>query len=241
MAFDLSRPPSAKGGSLAAQYGQMMNRRQPGGISSISPGSRAVSYTDPVMKAKAKFFDNRKDVTYDRAQRRLQQENYNLLDRLTMFKPVEGTGGTLLQSTVPGGPTIAEAQAARARQFGPTFKEIMSDINYGAGQIAQGLAEKGSPLINLAKSVGSGVQNFVTNTLPSMVPEPLMQNIDKGLGAFNNFMQSGQNFNMLLMALPPRERRIYDREIMKPGMTRENAYRIAKGIRQMSMGGVASL
>ena len=57
----------------------------------------------------------------------------------------------------------------------------------------------------------------------------------------SDFIQSGQNFNTLLMGLRPEQRRIYDLEIMKPGMTRENAYRIAKGIKQMSMGGVASL
>ena len=74
-----------------------------------------------------------------------------------------------------------------------------------------------------------------------MVPEPLIQNINKGLGAFDNFMQSGRDFNMMLMALRPEQRRVYDEEIMKPGMTREQAYQTAISTRQMAMGGVASL
>ena len=147
--------------SPAAQYGRMINQGQAGGMKSISPGARAMSYTDPVERVRAELFDNRQDVSRNRLQRRLDQRQGNLLDSLTMFKPVSGSSN-LLQSTVPGGPTIAETQAERARQFGPTLKEIMSDINYGAGQIAQGLAEKGTPLMNLLKNIYGGVQNFFT-------------------------------------------------------------------------------
>ena len=68
---------------------------------------------------RAERFDNRQDVSRDRLQRSLNQRQANLLDRLTMFKPVTGSSN-LLQSVTPGGPTIAETQSARARQFGPT-------------------------------------------------------------------------------------------------------------------------
>ena len=236
MAFDLSRPPSAQGGSLAAQYGQMMNRRQPGGISSISPQAKKDAF---VNIQRGKFFDGR-NVPEERVFRRTAQDTLDTQFKNRFTRPVVGSSN-LLQMTADAPRSLADNRMLLANQLGPTPREILGDMAFAGGSILQNLAQKGTPLMNFAKSVGSGVQNFFTNTLPSMVPEPLMQNINKGLGAFDNFMQSGQNFNMLLMALPPRQRRIYDREIMKPGMTRENAYRIAKGMRQMSMGGVASL
>ena len=147
--------------SAAAQYGRMINQGQAGGMKSISPDARAMSYTNPLERIRAQLFDNRQDVSLNRLQRRLDQRNANLLDKFTMFKPVQGSSN-LLQSVTPGGPSIAETQAERARQFGPTFKELMSDINFAAGQIGQGLAEKGTPLMNLMKSIYGGVQNFFT-------------------------------------------------------------------------------
>jgi len=237
MAFDLSRPPSAKGGSLAAQYGQMMNRRQPGGISSISPQAKKDAF---VNIQRGKFFDGRK-VPEERVFRRTAQDTLDRQFKNRFTRPVGGSKSNLLQMTADAPQSLTDFRMSLANRLGPTPREVFGDMAYAGGQILQNLAEKGTPLMNLAKSVGSGVQNFFTNTLPSMVPEPLMQNFDKGLGAFNNFMQSGQNFNMLLMALPPRQRRIYDLEIMKPGMTREQAYRTAVRTKQMAMGGVVNL
>ncbi len=193
-----------------------------------------------IARGRKEFFSNRPDVSDDRALRRMTQADETQRFKNLYTKPVAGSSN-LLQMTADAPRSLADNRMLLANQLGPTPREILGDMAFAGGSILQNLAQKGTPLMNFAKSVGSGVQNFFTNTLPSMVPEPLMQNINKGLGAFDNFMQSGQNFNMLLMALPPRQRRIYDREIMKPGMTRENAYRIAKGMRQMSMGGVASL
>lgn len=237
MAFDLSRPPSAKGGSLAAQYGQMMNRRQPGGISSISPQAKRDAF---VNIQRGKFFDGRK-VPEERVFRRTVQDTFDRQFKNRFSRPVGGSKSNLLQMTKDAPQSLTDFRMSLANQLGPTPREVFGDMAYAGGQILQNLAEKGTPIMNMAKAVGSGVQNFFTDTLPSMVPEPLIQNINKGLGAFDNFMQSGQNFNMLLMALPPRQRRIYDLEIMKPGMTREQAYRTAIRTKQMATGGVVNL
>lgn len=206
--------------SPAAQYGRMINQGQAGGMKSISPGARAMSYTDPVERVRAELFDNRQDVSRDRLQRRLNQRQGNLLDKLTMFKPVSGSSN-LLQSTVPGGPTIAETQAERARQFGPTFKEIMSDINYGAGQIGKGLAEKGTPLMNLLKSIYGGVQNFFT---PNQGPVPTDQ--------FASFKQGMNNAQLGLF-------NYYINRGNSPEYARNAA--LSGVVPQMAMGGVASL
>ena len=114
----------------------------------------------------------------------------------------------------------------------------MGDMGRGIGSMFQGLAEKGTPMMNLAKGLYSGVQNFLSpmNPMPSI--NTGIENLQSG---FNNFMQSGQNFNMMLGALTPQQRMVYDQEIMVPGTTREDAYRKAKGIQRMAMGGISSL
>jgi hypothetical protein len=174
------------------------------------------------------FFDNRPDISNQRLDNR--QIQADLLERFkqTQMKPVMGSSN-LMQSVTPGGPTLVDESMRLANLYGPTPRELMSDIGFGFSEIGKGLAEKGTPLMNLMKSIYGGVQNF-------FAPK-----IEGAMGAVDNFMQSGQNFNMLLMALPPRQRRIYDLEIMKPGMTREQAYRTAIRTKQMAMGGVANL
>ena len=114
---------------------------QSGGIKSIAPSARAASYSDPVEKMRGKYFDNRQDVSRDRLERRLAQQQENTFNKLTMFKPVEGTDGTLLQSRTPGGPSIADVYAASARKYGPTPSELLSDIKYGAGKMFKGLGD----------------------------------------------------------------------------------------------------
>jgi len=174
------------------------------------------------------FFDNRPDISNQRLDNR--QIQADLLERFkqTQMKPVMGSSN-LMQSVTPGGPTLVDESMRLANLYGPTPRELMSDIGFGFSEIGKGLAEKGTPLMNLMKSIYGGVQNF-------FAPK-----IEGAMGAVDNFMQSGQNFNTLLMGLPPYQRRVYDMEIMKPGMTREEAFRTAIRTPQMAMGGVASL
>jgi hypothetical protein len=92
--------------------------------------------------------------------------------------------------------------------------------------------------MNLAKSLYGGVQNFLSpmNPMPSI--NTGIENLQSG---FNNFMQSGQDFNMLLAGLNPQQRMVYDQAIMVPGTTREDALRKAQNIQRMAMGGISSL
>lgn len=114
---------------------------QPGGIRSVAPSARAASYTDPVERMRGKYFDNRQDVSRDRLERRLAQQQQNVFDRLTMFKPVQGSSN-LLQSRTPGGPSIADVQMQTAMKYGPTLREIGSDIAYATGKTAGALGQK---------------------------------------------------------------------------------------------------
>jgi hypothetical protein len=90
----------------------------------------------------------------------------------------------------------------------------------------------------LGKTLG-GIQNFFApmNPMP-VINEALGSN---KLASLDNFMQSGRDFNMLLARLNPQQRRVYDQAIMVPGTTREDAFRQAKNIQQMAMGGISSL
>jgi len=154
-------------------YASMSNKGQPGGIRSIAPSARAVSYTDPVERMRGKYFDNRQDVSRDRLERRLAQQQENVFNRLTMFKPVEGTGGTLLQSRTPGGPSIADVYQASALKYGPTFSEIGSDIAYATGKTASALGQKVMSgevgLMGLAKSLYEQFTNSAAKAKDALV------------------------------------------------------------------------
>ncbi len=63
--------------------------------------------------------------------------------------------------------SVADKGKQLANLYGPTFKEIGSDIGYGLGNIAKGFAEKGTPLISLIKSLYGKGKDFVTQGIPS--------------------------------------------------------------------------
>jgi len=126
------------------------------------------------------------------------------------------------------GRTILSMQAPTLTAQAPTFKQLMGDMGRGLGSIGQGLVEKGTPMMNLAKSLFGGVQNFFGNQ------------IDKAQGFFANQMASQNQFNQQLSSLTPQQRMVYDQLIFQPGMTRENAYAQAVG-QGFAMGGIATL
>ena len=126
------------------------------------------------------------------------------------------------------GRTILSMQAPTLTAQAPTFKQLMGDMGRGLGSIGQGLVEKGTPMMNLAKSLFGGVQNFFGNQ------------IDKAQGFFANQMASQNQFNQQLLSLTPQQRMVYDQLIFQPGMTRENAYAQAVG-QGFAMGGIARL
>jgi len=126
------------------------------------------------------------------------------------------------------GRQILSMMAPELTAQAPTFGELMGDIGRGFGSIAQGFAEKGTPMMQLAKSLFGGVQNFFGNQM------------DKGQSFLANQMASQNQFNQQLLSLTPQQRMVYDRLITQPGMTRENAYAQAVG-QGFAMGGIATL
>lgn len=107
------------------------------------------------------FFKGRQDVSPNRLDRRqIQADLYEQFKSdPTKTKLVSGTTN-LYQATQPGGITLADKAQELAFKYGPTFKEIGGDIRYGIGSIMQGLAEKGTPLMQLGKAGIEGLQKF---------------------------------------------------------------------------------
>jgi len=115
------------------------------------------------------------------------------------------------------GQQILSMREPQLTAMAPTFGQLMGDVRGAFSSMGQGLAEKGTPMMNLAKSLFGGVQNF-----------------------FGNQMASSNQFNQQLLSLTPQQRMIYDRLVTQPGMTRERAYSsaIQSG---MASGGIATL
>ena len=105
------------------------------------------------------FFKGRQDVSNNRLDRRqIQKDLYEAFKKdPTKTKEV---AGNLYQAAQPGGITLADKAQELAFKYGPTFKEIGGDIRYGIGSIMQGLAEKGTPLMQLGKAGIEGLQKF---------------------------------------------------------------------------------
>ena len=153
------------------------------------------------------FFDNRQDVSNNRLDRRqIQADLINQFKNKQMERvgdtgridPITGQlTGALFQSRTPGGPTLADESMRLANMYGPTLKEIGSDIGYGFSQIGKGLAEKGTPLMNLLKSIYGGVQSFFTPNQGS-VPTDQFASFKQGmnnaqLGLFNYYINKGNS------------------------------------------------
>ena len=132
-----------------------MPQGQAGGIGSTSSSARKDYYQDPVERMRGKYFDDRQDVSRDRLERRLaQQQEYDLF-KLTQMKPVSGASN-LYQSITPGGPTLADKAKELAMKYGPTPSEIAGDITYGLGNIARGFGDfvgKGGVVGNLLSGI----------------------------------------------------------------------------------------
>ena len=116
-----------------------------------------------IARGRKEFFSDRPDVSDDRALRSIKQA-----DELQRFKnletrPVLDSSGNIVkgltQARTPGGKTLAQKEQELALKYGPTFREIASDIGYGLGSIAKGVAEKGVGVTAIVRAVGDYFSN----------------------------------------------------------------------------------
>ena len=151
-----------------------MPQGQAGGIGSTSSSSRKDYYQDPVERMRGKYFDNREDISRDRLERRLaQQQEYDLF-KLTQMKPVSGASN-LYQSRTPGGPTLADKAQELAMKYGPTPSEIAGDIGYGASKMLQAY---GIPFVSTALKIGSAVSDAWNKVRGFFSPSQTPQGIE---------------------------------------------------------------
>jgi len=175
---------------------------QSGGISSIPTQSRVQSYMqqDPYGPAniRQQYFDNR-PIPTERLQRRGMQDQ--LLDQFKAQYTYQQPGTNLYQMTKDAPMSLADYTMNLGYELGPTPKEIAGDIGYALSSIGQGLAEKVTPMMNLAKSLFGGVQNFFTGSQGQGTTAQGPQNLGLTPGQmnlYNNLVGNGMNPAMAL-------------------------------------------
>jgi hypothetical protein len=173
------------------------------------------------------FFKGDPTISNDRLDRRYTQfaEYEKFKNDPTKIKKVEGTTN-LFQAATPGGMTLADKANQLSFKFGPKPSEIMSDIGKGIGSIAQGFAEKGTPMMQMAK----GLFEKFKDQIPQ-AGTPSFFNPNDIIGLVN--------------ALPQAQRVRYY-QLLSEGTPYQKAYEMASGLpftkfQQMSMGGIATL
>ena len=155
---------------------------------SPSQGGGGIS---PLQETREKFFDNRYDVSTDRLQRRRQQDEQLKLFKDMYTRPVAGSSN-LLQMTADAPMSLADYTMKLGRELGPTPKEIMGDMGYAFKSMGQGLIEKGTPIMQLAKGLFGGIKNFFTgaNQAPTMNQGPgTMMNTSMPMSNLTEFGQ----------------------------------------------------
>ncbi len=113
-------------------------RRRP---ANIKTSKADIAKALDIARARKEFFPDRPDVSDDRALRRMQQADQLVSFKNQFTKPVQGSSN-LLQMTADAPRTLAQEEMRLAREFGPTFGEIGSDIAFGIGSIAKGVGDR---------------------------------------------------------------------------------------------------
>jgi hypothetical protein len=113
------------------------------------------------------IFKGRQDISNNRLDRRQIQSDLYEKFKQEQMKPVVGASN-VYQSRTPGGPTLADEAMRLANMYGPTFKEIGSDIGYGLGSIGKGIGDfigrggvLGSVASDLFQRIKSGTQQGI--------------------------------------------------------------------------------
>jgi len=200
-----------------------------------------------------RFFDGDTSISKDRLDNRYTQFAENekfkqgLIDSDRVLKDARGNpvlnantgepvflGSTPVFDTNTASPTfgqyvsktVADKANELAFKYGPTPSEVLSDMGKGIGSMAQGFAEKGTPVMGLLTGLFDKVK--------SMVPK-------EGTPSFFN----PGDITGLVNALPDAQKRIYY-DLLGSGVPYQKAYEQASGLpftqfMNMAMGGVASL
>jgi len=114
------------------------------------------------------FFKGREDVSSNRLDRRQIQDDLEKNFIATQMKPVENTGGTLLQKRDPSGMGLSEYRQMVANKYGPTPREVFGDMGRGLGSMVGGFADRiqqgNFGVLGIAKNLFNQVKNKAAQT-----------------------------------------------------------------------------
>lgn len=173
-------------------------------FSSGQTGARRASVTKAdisrdldIARGRKEFFSNNPNVSDDRALRRMKQADETQRFKNLYTKPVAGSSN-LLQMTADAPRSLAEERMRLANIYGPTPGEILGDMGRGIGSIFRGIAEKGTPLMQLGKGILGGIQNFFTGANKTPGTTNQFSSFKQGLtnpqlSIFNYHLNSGNS------------------------------------------------
>ena len=147
------------------------------------------------------------------------------LDRTKLFNQFQNRGDSVVRDKF--GRQILSMQDPRLTAQAPTFGQLMGDIGRGIGNIAQGFAEKGPPIVQFINALRSGVMDFIS---PNMQNQMVGTERQVGFGSqelndFNTLNKSQQNTYLMLK---------------KSGATHKEAFDQSR-LQTMAIGGIATL
>ncbi len=136
-------------------------------------------------ETREKYFPNRKGVSPLRLDKRKTQADLVDQFKKDFTKPVlTDTGGTVkgvTQMKLDAPMSLSDFRQQTANKYGPTFREIGSDVGYGLGNIAQGFGD----FIGRGGAIGS-----VLSDLFSRVKSGTTQGIESVKGVYDNLRKN---------------------------------------------------
>ena len=127
---------------MAPPFAQRATKAQEQQIkaSQARTGIKSIERDLDTARGRREFFSNRPDVSDDRSLRRMKQADELQQFKNLYTKPVQGSSN-LLQMTSDAPRSLRAETERLANQYGPTFREIGSDIGYGLGSMAKGAGD----------------------------------------------------------------------------------------------------
>jgi hypothetical protein len=170
----------------------------------------------------------------NRFQREADINKFNRrMDDFTKFQAATGNRGNI-SGSVPkiGGNYMLAVREPQLTARQPTFREAGGDFMRGIGNFAQAFADKGPPILQLIRSAGQGISEFVNRPFQNMQNQNQMAGVERQVGFgsselndFNSLNISQQNtYNML----------------RSQGLSHAEALGQARA-QTMAMGGIATL
>ena len=157
----------------------------------------------------------------NRFQREADINKFNQrMNDFTKFQAATNNRGNI-SGNVPkiGGNYMLAVREPQLTARQPTFREAGGDFMRGIGNFAQAFADKGPPILQLIRSAGQGISEFVNRP-------------------FQNMQNQEGSLAMQIRALTPEQRVEYDRLVGLQGFTIQDALKKVTG---MAMGGIATL